>query len=113
MRKILSVSVVLILFLSVCSSYALDNINVKNSSNITCNNSECNKTTNTQNNSIIYVSTNGDDCNNGLTEATSKRNIQCAINTVADNGTVYVANGTYHENLKISKNVSLIRVNIP
>lgn len=110
--KILSI---LLIFLMVCSVfgsvYAL-NSNT-NKTNLT-NRSACTTINYNEsipsNSSVIYVSLSGDDGGDGLTKATSKRTIQCAINTVANDGTVYVTNGTYHENLKIDKNVSLIRV---
>lgn len=64
----------------------------------------------------IYVSAQGNDSWNGqspmyntTTGDGPKATITNAINTVADNGTVYVASGTYKENLNIYiKNVNLI-----
>jgi len=38
--------------------------------------------------------------------------IQDAINAVADNGTVYVFNGTYHENLVVDKTIDLVGQNM-
>jgi hypothetical protein len=98
-----------ILFLSVFSVYATNitnstAIDTKNST--ICDNNSCNDII--LNNSVIYVFTNGSDSNNGLTLGTSKYSIQNAIDTVSDNGTIYVMPGTYHENIKINKNVSLI-----
>lgn len=62
-------------------------------------------------NETIYVSTSGDDNNDGLTEATSKRTIQNAIWAVKDGGTVHVKPGIYKENIDICKNVELIGEN--
>lgn len=64
----------------------------------------------------IYVSTQGDDTWNGQSATYNittgdgpKATISNAINAVSDNGTVYVASGTYKENLNIYiKNVNLI-----
>ena len=109
--------IVLMLFFSFCSVYATNNttndtqdINITNSSVIAiCNSTVCNNST--VNNTIIYVSTNGNDNNNGLTSKTSKKTIQNAVDTVPENSTVYIKSGTYHENLKINKNMSLIGIN--
>ena len=108
--------IVLILIFSFYSIYANENtndtqdINMTNSSDIAiCNSTMFNNST--VNNTVIYVSTSGNDCNDGLTPEKSKKTIECAINTVADNGAVYVANGTYQEHLKINKNMSLIGIN--
>ncbi|MCC7550491.1 MAG: hypothetical protein KO316_03180 [Methanobacterium sp.] len=64
---------------------------------------------------IIYVSTDGNDAWNGLSATYDpstgngpKATIQNAVDTVDDNGTVYVAAGTYYENLLINKDVYLI-----
>lgn len=64
----------------------------------------------------IYVSTTGNDTWNGqsatydpVTGDGPKATITNAINTVDDNGTVYIASGTYNENLNVLiKNVNLI-----
>ncbi len=64
----------------------------------------------------VYVSTTGNDGWNGQSatyNATTgdgpKATITSAINTVANNGTVYIASGTYHENLNVYiKNVNLV-----
>ncbi len=66
-------------------------------------------------NEIIYVSTTGNDTYNGLspeydsvTGDGPKATIQKGIDTVDDNGTVYVASGTYKENLLVNKNLILL-----
>lgn len=66
-------------------------------------------------NDVIYVSTTGDDTYNGLsaeydpvTGDGPKATIQNGIDTADDNGTVYVASGTYKENLLINKNLILL-----
>lgn len=66
-------------------------------------------------NEIIYVSTTGDDTYNGLsaeydpiTGDGPKATIQKGIDAVDDNGTVYVAIGTYNENLLVNKNLILL-----
>lgn len=64
----------------------------------------------------IYVSTTGNDTWNGqsatydpITGDGPKATITSAINAVDDNGTVYIASGTYNENLNVLiKNVNLI-----
>jgi len=63
----------------------------------------------------IYVSTDGNDAWNGLSATYDpstgngpKATIQNAVDTMDDNGTVYVAAGTYYENLLINKDVYLI-----
>jgi hypothetical protein len=64
----------------------------------------------------IYVSTTGNDTWNGqsatydpITGDGPKATINSAINAVDDNGTVYIASGTYNENLNVLiKNVNLI-----
>ena len=60
----------------------------------------------------IYVNgSNGKDTNSGLDWANAKKTIQNGINTVDNDGYVYIASGTYLENLIISKdklNVHLI-----
>ena len=109
-KKISAFLMVLIMILSIsgiCAINTTNNNSVNLTSSITCNNTACNESS-PVNTSVIYVSTDGNDCNNGLTEATSKKTIQCAINTVADYGIIYVSPETYHENLKINKNVSII-----
>lgn len=66
-------------------------------------------------NEVIYVSTTGNDTYNGLspeydpiTGDGPKATIQNGIDTVDDNGTVYVASGTYKENLMLNKNLILL-----
>jgi hypothetical protein len=109
MRKIFVLGIILILFFSSFSVYAA---NITNNTNDIINNTTAdNKTViinESRNNRTVYVSTNGKDSNNGLTKATSKKSIQNAIDTVSDGGTVNIKSGTYHENIKINKNVSLI-----
>ncbi len=64
----------------------------------------------------IYVSTSGNDAWNGQSDTYDsvtgdgpKATINSAINTVDNNGTVYIASGTYNENLNVLiKNVNLI-----
>lgn len=64
---------------------------------------------------MLYVNPSGDDNYNGFspeydpdTGDGPKASIQNAIDTVDDNGTVYVAGGTYFENLLVNKNLILI-----
>ena len=66
-------------------------------------------------NEVIYVSTTGDDMYNGqaaeydpITGDGPKATIQNGIDTADDNGTVFVASGTYKENLLVNKNLILI-----
>jgi len=70
---------------------------------------------NTGSNNTIYVSTQGNDSWNGLsstynktTGSGPKASIINATGTVADNGTIYVANGIYYEHIIITKNLKLI-----
>jgi predicted outer membrane repeat protein len=56
---------------------------------------------------IIYVAKNGNDKNNGLTTKKPKKTIQNAINTARSGDTIQIAKGTYKENLKIRKNITL------
>ncbi|MBC8273987.1 MAG: DUF1565 domain-containing protein [Chloroflexi bacterium] len=49
----------------------------------------------------------GDDLNNDGTEAQPFATIQYGISHVADDGTVHVAAGTYHENLSITRALNL------
>ena len=64
------------------------------------------------NSSVIYVNgTGGHDANNGYTWTTAKLTIKNATATVADNGTVNIANGTYtgagNNNITINKNMTI------
>lgn len=100
---------------SVFSGIYADNTtqNSVNFTNITNNINNTTAIDNTiipQNNSVIFVSNKGNNDNNGLTVKTSKRTIQNAMDTVPENGTIYIKSGTYYENLKINKNVSLIGI---
>ena len=94
-------------FTSFSGVYSEDTINSINIIDIT-NNTNTTIITTPQNNSVIYVSLSGNDGNDGLQQVTSKRTIQNAINTIKENGTIYISPGTYHEHLKINKNISLI-----
>jgi len=105
MSKKFHIFLMLLIICSVIStSYALNN-----TTNITNYNKNTYNQSIPSNSTVIYVSTDGNDCNNGLTENTSKKTIQNAIDTVANGGIINIQNGTYHENLKINKNVSLIQ----
>lgn len=55
----------------------------------------------------LFVSPTGNDANDGASLATPKLTIQAAINAVDPNGTVNIADGTYTEQLTISKNILL------
>lgn len=44
---------------------------------------------------VQYVSEEGSDENNGTTAQTARRTISCAVNHIEENGTIYVAKGTY------------------
>ena len=104
-----NVSILLIVMVSCVFNgvYADNTINSTNIIDIT-NNTNTTIITTPQNNSVIYVSLSGNDGNDGLQQVTSKRTIQNAINTIKENGTIYISPGTYHEHLKINKNISLI-----
>ena len=73
----------------------------------------------TSNNSTIYVSTQGNDSYDGLspeynatTGSGPKSAIKNATGTVAENGTIYIANGTYNESrIYIDKNMNIIGEN--
>ena len=107
MKKIINILLVCVMVFSVFSGVYADN--TTNNTNNTFIIS--NKVTNSQNNSVMYVSATGNDGNEGLTPEKSKKTIQNAIDTVSENGTVYVTPGTYHENIKINKKLSLINYN--
>ncbi|MGB9978824.1 Ig-like domain repeat protein [Methanobacterium sp.] len=59
----------------------------------------------------IYVSSSGDDSNDGLTLATAKKTIKNATNTVNAGGTVIIAEGTYsgtnNSNIAITKSMTI------
>ena len=59
--------------------------------------------------STIYVSSSGDDANDGLTLSTAKKTIKNATDTVNAGGTVIIADGTYsgtgNSNIAISKSM--------
>jgi len=57
---------------------------------------------------IVYVSTQGNDNNTGLTPETSKKTIQKAIKHVENGGTIHIRSGTYKETLTINKDVRLV-----
>ena len=107
---------ILIIFMVLCSiniAYPLNTTNMTNITNdndVTLNNTSTTNETHNISNTLIYVSLSGNDDNDGLTVKTSKRTIQNAVDTVKENGTVYIKSGTYHENLKINKNMSLIGI---
>ncbi|MBZ2164463.1 hypothetical protein [Methanobacterium spitsbergense] len=56
----------------------------------------------------IYVAKNGTDRNDGLTPETPKRNIENALIAANSGDTIRVGLGTYHTNLQINKNITLI-----
>ena len=56
----------------------------------------------------IYVAKNGTDRNEGLTPEKPKRNLKNAINDANPGDTIKVAQGTYPQNLVLSKNITLI-----
>jgi len=58
-----------------------------------------------------YVSTSGNDANQGTSYSDAKRTIQAAIDTVQAGGTVHVNNGTYAESPKIAKSLTLTSEN--
>jgi len=59
--------------------------------------------------STLYVNGGtGSDLNNGTELIYAKQTIQNALDSAPDNSVVNVASGTYTENLKITKNVSLV-----
>ena len=60
--------------------------------------------------SQVYVSTNGSDANSGTTDS-PYLTIQKGVDSISENGTVYIANGVYNgtgnTNITISKNMSI------
>ncbi len=57
----------------------------------------------------VYVSPTGNDTNNGTSWADAKATIGYAIGTVADKGTVHIADGTYYENnMDINTSMTMI-----
>lgn len=56
---------------------------------------------------VCYVALTGNDSNGGTSFADAKLTIQNAVDTVIDGGTVIVDVGTYVENVKIDKNVTI------
>jgi hypothetical protein len=55
----------------------------------------------------VYVSTSGDDANDGLSWATAKRTVQAGLNTAVAGDQVWVAAGTYIENITLKLGVAL------
>ncbi len=62
----------------------------------------------TDNANTIYVSKNGTDRNDGLTQGKPKRNIQNAIFAANSGDTIKISPGTYTDNLQIDKNLIII-----
>ncbi len=70
---------------------------------------------NSDTSTIIYVSPNGDDANDGLTTSTAVKSIETGISKVKENGFVKLAAGTYNKtgvvgndvNLNIAKNMTI------
>jgi hypothetical protein len=63
--------------------------------------------------SVCYVNgTTGSDAYGGDTPATAKKTIQAAVGQVNSGGTIHVAAGTYHEDVAISKPLSLLGAGI-
>lgn len=60
----------------------------------------------------VYVKTDGNDRNNGLTPETAKKTIQSAIYTVPTDGTVIVHPGSYDENITITKALKLEGIDV-
>lgn len=56
---------------------------------------------------VLFVSPSGDDTNDCLTEATACLTINAAIGKAAEGATINVLAGTYHENVTISKPLTL------
>lgn len=62
-----------------------------------------------ENDNTLYIASDGNDNNNGTSWDDAKKTIQNAINNINSEGTVYVENGTYFENIRIeNKNIMLI-----
>ena len=60
-----------------------------------------------QETALIYVKTDGNDINDGLTPEKSKRTIQNAINIAPSKGMIIVGSGSYDENIIIDKHLNL------
>ncbi|HBC32185.1 MAG TPA: hypothetical protein DC024_13210, partial [Clostridiales bacterium] len=60
--------------------------------------------------SQVYVSTNGSDANSGTTDS-PYLTIQKGVDSISENGTVYIANGVYNgtgnTNITINKNMNI------
>lgn len=59
---------------------------------------------------MLYVSTNGNDANSGISWALAKQSVQAAINTAPNDGNiwqVWVQSGTYNEIIALKNNVAL------
>lgn len=61
----------------------------------------------------VYVSTSGDDSNDGLLLATSKKTLAAAYSLVQAGGTIHIADGSYTDNLTISKSLTLSGTGTP
>lgn len=55
----------------------------------------------------VFVRTSGQDTNNGLTWATAKRTVQAGLNTAGSGDQVWVAAGTYIENITLKSGAAL------
>ncbi|WP_455645229.1 hypothetical protein [Methanosphaera sp.] len=56
----------------------------------------------------VYISTSGNDDNNGNKSA-PKKTITSALNTVTNGGTIYISSGTFYENkIYINKNITIL-----
>ncbi len=117
-KHIFPVMIILLILVCISSASAEENntnhaennieTNIDNNHNTLTKNVDTELKTNNQTINKIYVSNKGNDSNIGSKEY-PKASIKNAIENVANNGTIYLKEGTYNESgIYINKNISII-----
>ncbi|MDD3985109.1 MAG: pectinesterase family protein [Methanobacterium sp.] len=106
--KKLSILLIALMILGTFSGIYATNTNIDNNNPLIDTKQVSKTITSTTNKTkTIYVDTNGNNKNNGLSTKKPKKTIQNAIKTAKPGDTIQVAKGTYKENLQITKNIIL------